>query len=115
LIIQSFFCKKTRIMGDPDAHIGPADRTVSDSHALCGERGAPGEPVIVSVIDCNQEVLVAVAGFGRQPISGPWSSDLLGLYLVGETVREQGGRIELISDESATAFHVWLPKKGGLR
>src|SRR5438105_2665310 len=30
------------------------------------EHGAPGEPVIVSVIDCNREVLLAIACFGGQ-------------------------------------------------
>lgn len=92
------------------------------------EHGAPGELVIVSVIDCNQEVLLAVANLGGRPIPGRFrehlfdpthrgtrSGDHLGLYIVREIVREHGGHIELTSDESATVFHVWLPKKGGLQ
>jgi signal transduction histidine kinase len=85
--------------------------------------GAAGEPVIVLVIDCSEQALLAVANRGR-PIPDPfrddlfdparrgtWSSDHLGLYIVKEIVRAHGGRIELISDESATLFHVWLPKE----
>ena len=30
-------------------------------------------------------------------------------------VRKHAGHIDLISAENATGFHVWLPKKGGLR
>ena len=89
------------------------------------EHGDPGTPVMVSVIDCNEEVLLTVANTG-QPIPDPfrdhlfdptrrgtWPSDHLGLYIVREIVRAHGGRIELTSDESATVFHVWLPKRGG--
>jgi signal transduction histidine kinase len=85
--------------------------------------GAPGEPVIVSVIDCSEDALLAVANRG-QPIPDPfrdhlfdparrgaWSSDHLGLYLVQAIVGAHGGRIDLTSDDSATLFHVWLPKK----
>jgi signal transduction histidine kinase len=91
------------------------------SNAL--SHGAAREPVIVSVIDCSEEALLAIANRG-QPIPdrsrehlfdptrrGTWSSDHLGLYIVKEIVRAHGGRIELISDESATVFHVWLPKE----
>jgi signal transduction histidine kinase len=89
------------------------------------EHGAPGEPVLVSLIDCDGEVLLSVANSG-EPIPDPfrehlfdptrrgtWSSDHLGLYIVREIVRAHGGCIELTSDESATVFHVWLPKTGG--
>ncbi len=79
------------------------------------EHGAAGQRVTVSLIDCNQDVLLAVASIGGQPISDPWSSDHLGLSIVSGIVREHGGHFEVISDESATQFHVWLPKKGGLR
>jgi signal transduction histidine kinase len=41
------------------------------------------------------------------------SSDHLGIYIVKEIVRKHGGRIELKSDESATVFHIWLPKRHG--
>ncbi len=91
------------------------------SNAL--SHGAPGEPVIVSVIECSEEALLAVAYRG-QPIRDPfrdhlfdptrrgaWSSDRLGLYVVKEIVRAHGGRIDLTSDDSATLFHVWLPKR----
>ena len=37
--------------------------------------GAPGEPVIVSVIECKQEMLLAVASFGGHPIADPRSDD----------------------------------------
>ena len=73
------------------------------------EHSGPREPVIVSVIDCNQEVLLAVASFAAYPGAH------LGLQMVSEIVREHGGHVEMTSDESATVFHVWLPKKGGLR
>jgi sigma-B regulation protein RsbU (phosphoserine phosphatase) len=85
--------------------------------------GAEGEPVIVSLLDCSEEVLLAVANRG-QPLPDPfrehlfnatrrgaWSSDHLGLHIVREIVRAHNGRIELTSDDSATVFHVWLPKK----
>jgi signal transduction histidine kinase len=91
------------------------------SNAL--SHGAPGEPVIVSVIDCSEQALLAVANRG-EPIPDPfrehlfdparrgtWSSDHLGLHIVKEIVRAHGGRIDLISDDSATVFHVWLPKE----
>ncbi len=91
------------------------------SNAL--SHGAAGEPVIVSVIDCSEQALLAVTNRG-EPIPDPvrehlfdparrgtWSSDHLGLYIVKEIVRAHGGRIELISDDSATVFHVWLPKE----
>ncbi len=91
------------------------------SNAL--SHGAVGEPVIVSVFNVNDHAVLAVANRG-QPIPdrlrehlfdptcrGPWSSDHLGLYIVKEIVRAHGGRIELPSDDSATVFHVWLPKK----
>ncbi len=91
------------------------------SNAL--SHGAAGEPVIVSVVDCSEEALLAVANRG-EPIPDPvrehlfdparrwtWSSDHLGLYIVKEIVRAHGGRIDLISDDSATVFHVWLPKQ----
>jgi signal transduction histidine kinase len=84
--------------------------------------GAAGEPVIVSVIDCHEDALLAVANRGR-PVPDPfrehlfepagrgeWSSDHLGLRIVREIVQAHGGRIELTSDESATVFHIWLPK-----
>ena len=90
------------------------------------EHGARGEPVVVSVIDCAGEVLLSVANFGGPPIPnlfrehlfdatrrGEWAGNHLGLFIVREIVRAHGGRIELTSDESATAFHVWLPKTGG--
>ena len=85
--------------------------------------GAAGGPVIVSVIDRGEEALLAVANRGR-PIPelfrehlldptrrAPWSRDHLGLSIVKEIVRAHGGRIELTSDEIATIFHVWLPKR----
>jgi PAS domain S-box-containing protein len=89
------------------------------------EHGADGESIVVSVIDCNKDALISVANFGGRPIpdefrshlfacTGARSSDHLGLYIVGEIVRQHGGRVELTSDESATAFHLWLPKHGGL-
>jgi signal transduction histidine kinase len=85
--------------------------------------GAPGEPVVVSVIECGEDALLAVAYRGQaipDPFRdhvfdptrrGAWSSDRLGLYLVKEIVRAHGGRIDLTSDDSATLFHVWLPKR----
>ncbi len=91
------------------------------SNAL--SHGAAGVPVIVSVFNVNDQAVLAVANRG-QPIPdqlrehlfdptcrGPWSKDHLGLYIVKEIVRAHGGRIELPSDDSATVFHVWLPKK----
>lgn len=87
------------------------------------DHGAAGEPVIVSVIDCNDEALLAVANRG-QPIPAPHrehlfappnrgalSGDHLGLHIVREIVRAHAGRIELTSDDSATVFHIWLPKE----
>jgi sigma-B regulation protein RsbU (phosphoserine phosphatase) len=83
--------------------------------------GAADEPVVVSVIDCREDALLSVFNRG-QPIPDPlrqhlfdpaWSGDRLGLYIVEEIVRAHGGRIELTSDDSATVFHVWLPKTRG--
>lgn len=68
------------------------------------DRDARRGPVIVAVIDCNREVLLAVAGSVAAPAADLASS------AVPEMVRAQGGRVELISDESGTVFHVWLPK-----
>jgi signal transduction histidine kinase len=74
------------------------------SNAL--SHGAAGEPVIVSVIDCTEEALLSVAN------RGAWSTDQLDLSLADQIVGAYDGRIDLTSDESATVFHVWLPKKG---
>jgi sigma-B regulation protein RsbU (phosphoserine phosphatase) len=85
--------------------------------------GAEGEPVIVSVVDCKDEALLVVFNRGqpvpdrfREQLLDPtrregWSSGHLGLGIVKEIVRAHGGRIELISDQLATLFHIWLPKK----
>jgi signal transduction histidine kinase len=85
--------------------------------------GAASEPVTVSVIDAGDEALLAVANRGkpipsavRERLLDPdrratLSTDHLGHYIVKEIVRRHGGRIEPISDESATLFHVWLPKR----
>ncbi len=91
------------------------------SNAL--RHGAAREPVIISVIDLKDEAVLAVANRG-QPIPdrfrdqlldpsprGTWSSGHLGLNIVKEIVRAHGWRLELTSDDSATVFHVWLPKK----
>jgi len=84
---------------------------------------AAGEPVIVSVIEFNEEAVLAIGTRGP-PIPDPprehlfdstrrgtWSSDHFGLEIAKEIVRAHGGRIELTSDEGVTVFHVWLPKK----
>jgi len=91
------------------------------SNAL--RHGAAREPVIISVINLRDEAVLAVANRG-QPIPdrfreqlldptprGARSSGHLGLNIVKEIVRAHGGRLELTSDDSATVFHVWLPKK----
>jgi signal transduction histidine kinase len=79
--------------------------------------------VIVSVINFSEEALLSVANLGgpipaafREDLLDPtrrgnWSSGHLGLYIVKEIVRAHGGRIELNSDDAATVFHVWLPRK----
>ena len=87
---------------DRDRLLGVIRKLISNALS----NGAAGEPVIVSVIDCDEEVLLAVAN------RGTGSSDHFGQDVVKEIVLAQGGRIELTSDESATLFHVWLPKKG---
>lgn len=87
---------------DHDRLLGVIRKLISNALS----NGAAGEPVLVSVIDCDEEVLLAVAN------RGTWSSDHFGVDVVKEIVLAQGGRIELTSDESATLFHVWLPKKG---
>ncbi len=91
------------------------------SNAL--RHGAAGEPVIISVIDLRDEAVLAVANRGRaipdrfrEQLIDPtsrraWSSGHLGLNIVKEIVRAHGGRVELTSDDNATVFHVWLPKK----
>lgn len=88
------------------------------------DRAAPGRPVIVSVIQCSQEVLLAVANFGGRAIPAAFREQLLdptsrgagsgehpGLSILKEIVRSHGGWIELTSDDSGTIFHVWLPNK----
>lgn len=91
------------------------------SNAL--RHGAPGEPVIVSVIDLRQEAVLTVANRGpRIPdrfreqfldpsprAAGP--SGHLGLGIVKEIVQAHGGRVELTSDDNATVFRVRLPKR----
>jgi PAS domain S-box-containing protein len=91
------------------------------SNAL--RHGAANGPVIVSVINFSEEALLSVANLGgpipaafREDLLDPtrrgnWSSGHLGLYIVKEIVRAHGGRIELNSDDAATVFHVWLPRK----
>jgi signal transduction histidine kinase len=85
---------------DRDRLLDLIRRLISDALS----RGPAGEPIIVSVIDCDEEALLAVAN------RGTWSSGRFGLEVVKEIVLAQGGRIDLTSDESATLFHVWLPK-----
>ena len=69
-------------------------------------RSTAHEPVMVAVIDCSREVLLAVGSLGAATMAD------VGFASVREMVRAQCGRLELISDESGTVFHVWLPKGG---
>ena len=70
------------------------------------DRSTAREPVMVAVIDCNREVLLAVASFGAAPMAERENA------AVREMVRALRGRVERISDESGAVFHVWLPKGG---
>jgi ribosomal protein S14 len=79
------------------------DRTLALLRNLLSNTMEQGEPVIASLIDCSPDVLLSIARIGPRPPPDPLAAR--------EIVRELGGRIERTSDESATAFHVWLPRR----
>jgi signal transduction histidine kinase len=83
------------------------------------EYGAPDAPVVLSVIDLDEQVLFAVVNRG-QPISASVREHLfdpfprsagLGLHLVKRIVEAHRGSVAVESDEVRTVFRVALPKR----
>lgn len=91
------------------------------------QHGARDRPVVLSVIDLREQVLLAVVNRG-EPISASVREHLfdpfqkgagLGLYLVKRIVEAHRGSVAVESDEVRTVFRVALPKRvegsGGTR